>query len=92
MLKSAVEFLNKTFSGFMHKCPYSNIQIDNATFSPENNNDSNSKYWSLSPYPNGVVKTFYHAFDDEDDDIVTLITYNEVYKRELVFNDKSFMD
>jgi hypothetical protein len=86
------EFLNKTFSGFMHKCPYNNIKIDNATFSLQNDKDSNNKIWSLSPFPNGIVKTVYHAYEDEDENVFTFTAFNEIYVRETVLNGKTVID
>jgi hypothetical protein len=48
--------------------------------------------WSLTPFPNGIVKAVLHFFDDYDDNIGTFTTFNEIYHRNNIFGDNRLFD
>jgi hypothetical protein len=86
-MDGAVFYLNTTFPGMIHKCPYTNIDVKNGTIDFEQHGN-----WVLSPFPNGVFKTTIHLYDNLDDNIVTLTYFNEGFQRSVLFNGKAFME
>jgi hypothetical protein len=81
-----IMFFNHTFPGIIHKCPYANIDVKNASL------DIKMGTWALSPFPNGVFKVTFHLYDDLDDNIVTLTYFSESFMRSLIFDGKAFME
>jgi hypothetical protein len=87
LLRHEVDFLNETFPGMVHKCPYtaSDSFLTSAIFVRFSSQSVKCINASLKQqeevkwqwFPSGVYKTMYKASDDSDGNIFTLILRNE---------------
>ena len=88
--KSGAEWINQSFPGLVHKCPYNasksfqHFRSYVHTIFTQSFNFVNASLKALnhsrswSPMPNGRMKVRYKGYDDEDDNIVELIFYFEI--------------
>jgi hypothetical protein len=90
LLKHNIDFMNETFPGMIHKCPYT------ASFEIVDANDVSKAFFLQSIecvnasrlmktgeikaqwYPSGTYKVLYKASDDYDENIFSLVLRTEV--------------
>lgn len=66
MLKDYLTLANKTFNGFLHRCPYQKIELTNVTVSMGKNSDGESIF------PNGENKFRIQFYNNKDRNIMLL--------------------
>lgn len=65
VLKTHLLFINRTFSGFIHRCPYNRIDFSNVSLSLRGNEDLGT-----SVLPNGENKFRIQAYNNRDKNIL----------------------
>jgi hypothetical protein len=89
-LKELVAFVNESFNGIVHECPYQGkFAIVNASFGE--NTKAMEKMILIQHFPNGMYKLHAHVFRKKDDNIGTMALFFEVKRRVNIINqDEEF--
>lgn len=81
-LKDMIAYLNLTFAGIIHACPYKgHFAMINATNNLDNP-DIAKALKAMQVYPNGAYRFRIRIHDQRDDNIGTFIFWNDFYSRE----------
>lgn len=85
MMNTVLRYVNQTFQGVIHECPYSGwLRVINGTFNIASDKNDLDR---LQLFPNGNYKWIVFAFNKRDPNIFTGILYYDLYSRENAVNN-----